>query len=419
MKLDENTNKPNKPNNPGMVNISLEELIKMNSDYHMNTYGRLPVSFVRGKGMKLWDTEGKEYLDFLSGIGVVSVGHCHPFVIDAIKSQVERLMHVSNLYYIEPQLRLAKKIVEISFGDKCFFANSGAEANEGAIKLARRYAKLKGSSSYEIITALGSFHGRTMKTLAATGQPDKQKPFEPIPPGFKHVPLNDIEALKNEVGDITCAVMLEVIQGESGVNLCDRKYLEEVRELCDELDILLIFDEVQTGMGRTGNMFAYQAYGVTPDVMTLAKGIGSGLPIGVLVASDKASSFRPGEHGSTFGGGPLVCAGALATIKVIEDEGLVKNAAQVGEYFKNRLCSLQEDTGIIKEVRGQGLMLAIELEENKAGMISARDMVLNLLNEGLVANNIGNSIIRFLPPLCITQNEVDRMIAVLERLLTS
>lgn len=407
MKLDDN------------IGIDLDELKKMNSDYHMNTYGRLPVSFVHGEGIKLWDTDGKEYLDFLSGIGVTSVGHCHPVVVDAVKKQAERLMHVSNLYYIESQLKLAKKIADISFGDKCFFANSGAEANEGAIKLSRRYAKLKGKESYEIITALGSFHGRTMKTLAATGQPDKQKLFEPIPPGFKHVTLNDIEELKSKVSETTCAIMLEVIQGEGGVNPCDKKYLHEIRKICDEYDLLLIFDEVQTGMGRTGNMFAYQAYDVVPDVMTLAKGIGSGLPIGVLVATDKASSFSPGEHGSTFGGGPLVCAGALATINVIEDEDLVKNASQIGEYFKDGLFRLKEETGTIKEVRGLGLMLAIELEEKQVNKSDAREIVLSLLNDGLVANNIGNSTVRFLPPLCITKNEVDKMIASLKRLLTN
>jgi predicted acetylornithine/succinylornithine family transaminase len=398
---------------------SLDELMKMNADYHMNTYGRLPVGFVKGSGLKLWDTNGKEYLDFVSGIGVVSVGHCHPTVVEAIKIQAETLLHVSNLYYIELQLELAKKITEISFGDKCFFANSGAEANEGAIKLARRYAKNKGKDAYEIITALGSFHGRTMKTLAATGQPDKQKPFEPIPPGFKHVPLNDIKALKEAVSDITCAIMLEPIQGEGGVNPCDTQYIKDVRALCDELDLLLIFDEVQTGMGRTGNMFAYEAYGVTPDVMTLAKGIGSGLPIGVLVASEKASSFNPGEHGSTFGGGPLVSAGALATIKVIEEENLVQNALEVGEYFKTKLQALKDKTDYIKEVRGMGLMLAFELAESPKNVISARDIVMSLLNDGLVANNIGNNTIRFLPPLCITKSEVDKMMDALERLFSS
>lgn len=393
--------------------MNLDELKTLDQNYHMDTYARLPISFVKGKGARLWDDSGKEYLDLLSGIGVANIGHCHPKVVEAIKVQAESLMHVSNLFYMEPQLKLAKKITEISFGDKCFFANSGAEANEGAIKLARRHARSKGREAYEIITALRSFHGRTMKTLAATGQPDKQKPFEPMPAGFKHVPLNDIEALKNEISDITCAIMLEVIQGEGGVYLCDAEYLKQVRALCDERDILLIFDEVQTGMGRTGNMFAYQAYGVEPDVMTLAKGIGSGLPIGVLVATDKVSVFSPGEHGSTFGGGPVVCAGALATIEVLEDENLVQNSRETGAYFKQQLEDLAAKTGLISEVRGLGLMLAVELKQD-----SAKDIMLELLKDGIVANSIGGSIIRFLPPLCITKAEVDEAVAALERKLS-
>lgn len=392
--------------------MDLNELKEIDDSYHMNTYARLPVAFVKGKGTRLWDDTGKEYLDLLSGIGVANAGHCHPKVTAAVKEQVDKLMHVSNLYYTEPQAKLAKKLTEISFGDMVFFANSGAEANEGAIKLARRYAKLKGRDAYEIITALRSFHGRTMKTLAATGQPDKHKPFEPLPPGFKHVPLNDIDALKEEVNEKTCAIMLEVIQGEGGVFLAGNDYLEEVRALCNEHDILLILDEVQTGMGRTGYMFAYQGLDIEPDIMTLAKGIGSGLPIGVLVASKKAAVFKPGEHGSTFGGGPVVCAGALATIEVIEEEGLVENSRKVGLYFKQELENLKIETGLISEVRGSGLMLAIELTEEKA-----KDIVLNLLKGGIVANNIGSNIIRFLPPLCITEKEVDKAIAALEGLL--
>ncbi|MBE0448605.1 MAG: acetylornithine transaminase [Actinobacteria bacterium] len=393
--------------------MNLNELIQLDNTYHMTTYSRLPVTFVKGKGTRLWDDTGKEYLDLLSGIGVVGVGHCHPVVVDAIKNQLESLMHVSNLFYTEPQLELASKIADISFGDRCFFGNSGAEANEGAIKLARRYAKIRGKDAYEIITAFRSFHGRTMKTLAATGQPDKQRPFEPLPPGFKHVPLNDIEALKKEINGKTCAVMLEVIQGEGGVYPCDESYLKEIRALCDERDILLIFDEVQTGIGRTGNMFAYQGIGVEPDIMTLAKGIASGLPIGVLVASEKVSlSFKPGEHGSTFGGGPAVCAAALATIKVIEEEGLVDNSRKIGAHIVQKLEAIKESGSLVKEIRGAGLMLAIELKEGKAGGI-----VLDLLKEGIVANNIGNTIIRLLPPLCITKAEVDEALSVLERLI--
>ncbi len=403
----------NKDQEMSTKTTNLDNLVRHDNEYHMNTYGRLPVTFVKGKGSSLWDDTGREYLDLLCGIGVTNIGHCHPVVVEAVKSQVELLMHVSNLYYTKPQLELAKKLTEISFGDKCFFANSGAEANEGAIKLARRYAKLNGKEeAYEIITALNSFHGRTMKTLAATGQPDKQKPFEPMPPGFKHVPLNDIDALKKEINEKTCAVMLEPIQGEGGVYPCDEDYLKEVRALCDERNILLIFDEVQTGIGRTGTMFAYEGFGVTPDVMTLAKGTGSGLPIGVLVASEKASVFSPGEHGSTFGGGPVICAAALATIKVIEAEGLLENCRNVGAYFMQKLEDLKASTNAIKEVRGRGLMLAAELVQD-----NAKDIVLALLKEGIVANNIGGNILRFLPPLCITETEIDAATEVLARLL--
>jgi len=393
--------------------MKLSELKELDDTYHMPTYARLPVTFVKGRGTRLWDDNGKEYLDLLSGIGVVNVGHCHPEVTAAIQGQAESLMHVSNLFYTQPQLELAKKITEISFGERCFFANSGAEANEGAIKLARRYAKLKDSDAYEIITALRSFHGRTMKTLAATGQLDKHKPFEPLPPGFKHVPLNDIDILMGAVTENTCAIMLEVIQGEGGVYECDADYLKQVRQLCDERDILLIFDEVQTGMGRTGAMFAYQGVGVEPDVMTLAKGIGSGMPIGVLVANAKAgSSFKPGEHGSTFGGGPVVCAAALATIKVIEDESLVENSRETGAYAKIKLEAMKAKGAPIKEIRGAGLMLAIELDGE-----SAKELVVALLDKGIVANNIGSNIIRFLPPLCITRDEIDYAFGVVESLM--
>lgn len=386
--------------------MTYSEIAELDKAYVMKTYARLPVAFVKGRGTRLWDDEGREYLDFLGGLGVVNAGHCHPLVVEAIKKQTEKLMHVSNLFYFENQASLAKKLSELVGGGICFFGNSGAEANEGAIKLTRRYANSVDSGSFEIITAYRSFHGRTMKTLAATGQPEKQRPFEPLPPGFVHVPLNNLAALEAAITDKTCAIMLEPIQGEGGVYPCDLGYLREVRRLCDERDILLILDEVQTGVGRTGRFFAYRHYGIEPDIVTLAKGLANGLPVGVVIAKEKvAGCFGPGDHGSTFGGGPVVTAAAIATLNAIEGDRLIENAAEVGDYFKSQLSELAEKKGL-KDVRGRGLMLAIELAEPRAKK-TVNDL---LFKRRIVANAIGDSIIRFLPPLCATRSEVDEVI---------
>lgn len=389
----------------------IEHCISKEAQFHMNTYARLPVVFVKGKGCRLWDVEGREYLDFVGGLGVASVGHCHPVVIEKIKNQLDKLIHVSNLYYTLPQLELAEKLVSLSFADKCFFANSGAEVNEGAVKLVRKYAKsTTGKDKYEIITAFRSFHGRTMKMLAASGQPEKQESFEPLPLGFTHVPLNDLEALEEAIGKHTCAVMLEPIQGEGGVYPCEIDYLRDVRRICDKHGLLLVLDEVQTGLGRTGKMFAYEHFGIVPDIMSLAKGLGGGLPIGTFVATDKvASTFKPGDHGSTFGGGPLVCTAALAVLEVIENEALVKNCFNVGAYFKEGLLKLAKERAIIKEIRGLGLMLGVELTETVA-----KEITLKVLSKGLVINNIGGNILRFLPPLCVTKGEIDIVLEVLD-----
>ncbi|MDI6892790.1 MAG: acetylornithine transaminase [Actinomycetota bacterium] len=394
--------------------MDINTYIEKESRYHMHTYSRLPVVFVRGSGCRLWDVEGKEYLDFVSGLGMSSIGHCHPAVVKAVQSQIEELIHVSNLYYTRPQIELAEKLVGASFGDKCFFANSGAEANEGVIKLVRKYAKQNlGEGKYETVTAYRSFHGRTMKMLAATGQPEKQKPFEPLPPGFVHVPLNDLGALKEAITERTCAVMLEPIQGEGGVYPCELDYLRGVRQICDEKGLLLILDEVQTGLGRTGKMFAYEHYGIEPDVMSLAKGLGGGLPIGTFIAKEEiARAFEPGDHGSTFGGGPVVCSAALAALRVLDEEGLVENCARVGDYFKRKLEKLGRQGSMVREVRGFGLMLGIELEQGVA-----KDIVSRALPKGVIINNIGANILRFLPPLCITEREVDVVIEVLGELL--
>lgn len=387
------------------------EYMQKEAQYHIPTYKRFPVVFTRGFGCRLWDTGEKEYLDFVSGLGVCSIGHCHPKVVDAIRKSVGQLMHVSNLFYTVPQIRLAERLSQISFGKKVFFCNSGAEANEGAIKLARKYAKMTwGENRYEIITAYRSFHGRTFKTLAATGQPDKQKPFEPLPPGFKHVNLNKADQLEQAISPKTGAVLLEPIQGEGGVYECDFDYLREVREICDRNRLLLILDEVQTGLGRTGKMFAYEHYQIEPDIITLAKGLAGGLPIGCFIAKDEvAKAFEYGDHATTFGGGAVPCSAALAVLEVIEEEKLIENCVIISSYLKERLTSLETKLPI-KEIRGKGLMIGVELQNSIAPQI-----VNNCLEKGIVLNHIGKNIIRFLPPLCITREEIDEGLRVFEK----
>lgn len=382
--------------------------------YHMQTYKRFPVVFIRGLGSRLWDLDEKEYLDFVSGLGVSSVGHCHPKVVDAIRKSVGKIMHVSNLFYTVPQIVLAEQLVEMSFGDKAFFCNSGAEANEGAIKLARKYAKMTlGEEKYEIITAFRSFHGRTFKTLAATGQPEKQKPFEPLPPGFKHVHLNDACELEEAISEKTCGIMLEPIQGEGGVYECDYAYMQAVCEICNRRNLLLILDEVQTGIGRTGKMFAYEHFDIEPDIVTLAKGLAGGLPIGCLLAKDKvAGAFDYGDHATTFGGGAVPCSASLAVLKVIEDERLLENCAIMGSYLREKLEDIK-DKFAVKEVRGKGLMIGVEFEDP-----IAPQAVKICLENGIVLNNIGERIIRFLPPLSITAEEIDQALTVFEEALT-
>jgi predicted acetylornithine/succinylornithine family transaminase len=380
----------------------------------MANYSRLPVLFVHGHGTRLWDDNGKEYVDFVSGLGACVAGHCHAEIIAAVARQVSQLIHVTNLYYTRPQGELAEMLARYTFADKVFFCNSGTEANEAAIKLARKYMReVRGEDRFKVVSALRSFHGRTYGSLAATGQPAKAEPFSPLPSGFTHVPFNDLAALTEAVDDNTCAVLLEPIQGEGGVYVADTAYLKGAWEICRSKGVLFILDEVQTGMGRTGALFAHEHYGVTPDVMTVAKGLAGGLPIGALLASAEAArGFAPGDHGSTFGGNPVVCAAALAVLMVLHEEQLVDNAARVGAYFRGELAALQRGTDAISEVRGMGLMLAAELTEAKAP-----DIVLACLERGFVVNNIGDKILRFLPPLSISTREVDGLIAVLGELL--
>ncbi len=389
----------------------------LDATFHMPTYARKPVMFVRGDGMRLYDDEGREYLDFTAGIGVVNLGHAHAAVADAVCEQMRSLVHVSNLFQVPHRAQLAERLVGLfGGGARVFFANSGAEANEGAIKLARLWGKARGGETCtRVISAERSFHGRTLATLAATGQPSKQEAFEPLPAGFTHVPLNDIDALFAEMDETVCAVLLEPIQGEGGVFPCDPAYLSAVRALCDERGVLLILDEVQTGFFRTGTAFAWQGYGVRPDLMTLAKGMANGLPIGAVVALDEvAASFRPGDHGSTFGGGPAVCAAALATIDALEAGRLGENAVAVGEYLRAGLGEMARQTSEIVEVRGVGLMTGITLARPVAVAVAAY-----ALGHGIVLLAVGDSMLRFLPPLVCSNAEVDTLLEILSAALRS
>jgi predicted acetylornithine/succinylornithine family transaminase len=389
--------------------MTTDELMALSDKYIMSTYKRFPIVLVRGAGVKVWDSNGKEYLDFVAGIAVCSLGHSHPKVVEAIKKQVEILTHVSNLYHIEPQILYAKKLVENSFANKAFFCNSGAEANEAAIKLARKYAyENMGKGKYELITMKDSFHGRTMATVTATGQTKFQVGFAPLLEGFKHVPFDNISALSDAITDKTCGVMLEPIQGEGGVRIPDDKYLSLVRKICDERGILMILDEVQVGMARTGTLFAYEHYNVEPDIVTLAKAVGNGFPIGVMMATDRvASAFQPGSHASTFGGNPLAMAAALATLETIMKDGILENVRKVGSYFIKRLHELKNKSSVVKEIRGRGLIIGMEISIDGAQIVNA------CMDRGLLINCTGGSVLRFVPPLTITEKDVNAAVAIL------
>ena len=386
------------------------DLITRGNKVIMETYKRFPLVFDKGQGCVLTDHDGKEYLDFVAGIAVDALGHSHPGLLAAMQAQMEKLVHISNLYWSQPGIELAEMLTQASGLDKVFFCNSGAEANEGAIKLARKYGReVHGEGCYEIITADNSFHGRTLATLTATGQKQFHKDYDPFLEGFHYVPFNDFEALAAKVSEKTCAILLEPIQGEGGVYVGDQTYLQQVRALCDEKDILLIFDEVQTGMGRTGKLFAYEGYGVEPDVMTLAKALGNGVPIGALLAKDAvASHFKPGDHGSTFGGNPLVCAAAFATIQAIEDENILTNVNEMGNYFEGKLVAFKEKYDFILDVRGKGLLLGMELAMKGA------DIVAKCLEKGVIINCTHDTVLRFLPPLNVTSAEIDKAVAVMD-----
>ena len=393
--------------------MNSEKWIAKADKYIMKTYGRYPIVPVRGEGSVLWDADGKRYLDFLAGVAVNNLGHCHPKVVAALQKQAAELIHCSNYYHIPSQIELAEILCSHSFADKAFFCNSGAEANEAAIKLARKYSREKyGPERYEIITAADSFHGRTMATVSATGQEKVQRFFDPLLHGFKHVPFNDAAALEAAISPTTCAVMLEPIQGEGGVNIPAPGYLQQVREICDRHGLILILDEVQVGMGRTGKLFAYEHFGITPDIMTLAKALAGGAPIGTMLATDEyAAAFSPGTHGSTFGGNPLVTAAAVASVRAILEEGLLNRAEEMGEYLHGELEALQKKYPFIVEVRGIGLMIGMNLS------IPGGDIVKKGHDRGVLLNVTHDTVLRFVPPLTVSKQEVNEMIGILDGIL--
>lgn len=390
-----------------------QQIAQLGQDYLMRTYRPLPVAFVCGQGCRLWDADGKEYLDFVAGIAVMATGYSHPQVVEAVQQQVAQIVHTSNLYNIEPQVRLAERLTSLSFAHRCFFCNSGTEANEAAIKLARKWANVQDPPrGRTIVTTWQSFHGRTLGSLAATGQQKYQKAFLPLMPGFVFVPFNDLETLAEAVTEEVCAVILEPIQAEGGINVPDDDYLPQVRRLCTERGVLLILDEVQTGLGRTGKLFAHEHWGIEPDIMTLAKSLGSGLPIGACLSTEAAAAFEPGDHAATFGGNHLCCTAALATLDVIEEEGLVEQAAQRGEF----LCGLLEERigehPAFVRVRGRGLLRALQFDPE---YLKAADLQEAALGQGLVVNAMAEDRLRLAPPLIVTEDECRRAVDILER----
>ncbi|MGD0779981.1 MAG: aspartate aminotransferase family protein [Dehalococcoidales bacterium] len=386
---------------------------ELDSKYYMQTIIRDPVTIVKGKGARVWDDKGKKYLDFVGGLAVDCLGHCHPVVVKALKKQAGTLMQTSLWYYTMPMLQLAELLVKNSCLDRVFICNSGLEANEGAVKLARRYGALKLNGAYEVITTFGSFHGRSLAMTAATGQPKMQGPFQPLPVGFVNVKNNNIEAIKSATTAKTCAVMLEPIQAEGGVNIPDDDYLKKVREWCDQKGILLILDEVQTGVGRLGKLFGYQLYGIEPDVLTLAKGLGGGVPIGAFLAKEKCAVLTLGDHNATFGGNPVTSAAAYATLKYIIENDVAGNAEKVGKYLMEKLDGLKKKYSFITEVRGRGLLVAIYFDSD-----ISQAVVTACIKKGLLVNKLKPNAVRMVPPLIIGNKEVDEAIGILDKVLS-
>ncbi|KZX10054.1 aspartate aminotransferase family protein [Methanobrevibacter curvatus] len=388
--------------------MNTKEIINSYPNYIMNTYGRQSIVLSHGKGTRAFDLDGNEYLDLFAGIAVNNLGHSHPNIVNAIKDQAEKMIHCSNVYYTPQQLELAELLAKISPNDEVFYQNSGAEANEGAIKLARKF-----TGKGEIISANNSFHGRTIATITATGQPKYSKDYKPLPEGFIHVPFGDLKAIKDAINDNTAAVLLEAIQGEGGVNIPPENYLKEVENICKEKDVLFILDEVQTGFGRCGKMFASEIFNLNPDITTVAKGIAGGFPMGAILANHEiAKAFIPGDHGSTFGGSPLACATAIASINTILDENLLENSKNLGEYFKNKLLELKEQYDVIVDVRGYGLMIGLELSIEGASIVD------EARKNGFLINCTADKVLRFVPPLIITKIEIDRFIIGLNKIFS-
>ncbi len=379
---------------------------ELDKKYYLPTFNRFPITLIKGKGSRVWDDKGKEYIDAMAGIAVNSVGHCHPHVVEAIQRQAEDLIHISNFYLSKPQALLSEKLASISGLNRVFFANSGAEANEGAVKLARKYAHNHNRGG-TVISFSGCFHGRTLATIAM-GKKKMQEGFEPIPHGFNMIPFNDIQAVKEAVNDDVAAIIIEPVQGEGGIHIADKQFIKQLRDICDQENILLIFDEIQCGMGRTGKYFAKEHFGVQPDILTSAKALGSGVPVSAIITNEKVSEVIGfGDHGTTFGGNPLATAAALAAIEVIENEDLIKQAVEKGEWMRTRILENNPKTYGIKEVRGLGLMIGIELE------YEAKPVVSKMLEKGVLANATAENVLRFVPPLNITYNELKTVLDVM------
>jgi predicted acetylornithine/succinylornithine family transaminase len=390
----------------------MADWIGIEKKYYMNTFRRMPVTIVRGQGAWAWDEQGKEYLDFTASWGVNSLGHCHPAMVNAVIKQTKTLVQTSNQFYTIPQLQLAELLVENSCLDRIFFCNSGVEATEDAVKLARRYGKINLDGAYHVITAFESFHGRTLAMTAATGQRKFQEPYSPTPEGFVNVAYNDIDAIKAATSDSTCAIMLEPVQGEGGVNVPAEDYLKKVRAWCDENNIQLILDEVQTGIGRIGTLFGYQQFDIEPDVMTLGKNLGGGFPIEAFLAKEKASVFVPGDHGSTFGGNPLACSAALATVGFIIEDDTPNKVRKIGEHLMSELCKIKDKHSFITEVRGRGLLVAAQFDREIADTV-----VRACIERSLLLNPVKPNAIRFLPPLNISLKDIDKAIEILDSVL--
>jgi acetylornithine aminotransferase/acetylornithine/N-succinyldiaminopimelate aminotransferase len=394
------------------TDVSKRDWVALEHKYYQGTFKRQPVTFVKGQGTRVWDSDGKLYLDLVAGIAVNVLGHCHPAIVKAVQEQVTQLVHVSNLYYNTRQIELAEQLGKLSGGMRSFFSNSGAEANEGAIKLARKFGRVHKNGAYEVISMERSFHGRTLATTAATGQAFYQATWVPLPDGFKQVPFNDLAALKAAISEKTVAILLEAVQGEGGIWEGNPAYIRGVRKLCDEQNLVMICDEVQAGMGRTGKFFSWEHFGIVPDIVTMAKGLAGGVPIGAMLTGPRTDLFEPGDHGTTFGGNPIACAAGVATIKTILDENLIENAAAIGNYCRAKFEAFCQKYDFIDSPRGIGLMQAVNVKHDLAPTI-----VQQALEHGLLLNALGTSTLRIVPPLIMTKADIDEAAELLDKAL--